>query len=289
MSDVTIIGLGEMGGALANCLVQAGKIVTIWNRTAHKAAPLVAAGATLATSPRAAVAASPVIIICISDYSAALDILSDEAASSALAGRLVVHLTSGTPRQAREMATWVEKFNALYLDGAVLAWPRQIGARDATILVSGKDSVYTEVEPLLRSLAGNLTNVGTPVGNAVALFNAALAYLAGHWIGFSYGAVICESEGLDVQGFGEMMRALAPILGEDNRHMGRAIAGNLFERPESTLKTAGTDIARLVQLAEEAGIGAEFPIFAASIFQKGIEAGFGPEEHCAVFKILRTA
>lgn len=139
-----------------------------------------------------------------------------------------------------------EKAGARYLDGAILTWPRLIGTPEATILVSGEVSAYAEAESLLRTLAGNLTNVGTPVGNALALFNAALAYLAEHWIGFSHGAVICQSEGLDVEGFGGMMAVLAPGLGEDNRHMGRAIAASRFEHPESTLKTAGTDIARPV-------------------------------------------
>lgn len=289
MSDVTVIGLGEMGGALAACLVRAGRNVTIWNRTADKAAPLIAAGATLATSPQEAVSASPVILVCVSDYPATLDILDNEATASALAGRLVVQLSTGTPRQAREMAAWAERSRARYLDGAILTWPRMIGAPEATILVSGETSAYTEGEPALRTLAGNLTNVGTPVGNALTLFNGALAYLAGHWIGFSHGAVICQSEGLDVEGFGEMMAMLAPGLGEDNRHMGRVIAASRFEQPESTLKTAGTDIARLVQLSADAGIGAAFPAFAASIFEKGIDAGFGPEEHCAIVKILGAA
>jgi hypothetical protein len=43
MSDVTVIGLGAMGSALAATLIEKGHVVTVWHRTAAKAAPLVAA------------------------------------------------------------------------------------------------------------------------------------------------------------------------------------------------------------------------------------------------------
>jgi 3-hydroxyisobutyrate dehydrogenase-like beta-hydroxyacid dehydrogenase len=44
-----------------------------------------------------------------------------------------------------------------------------------------------------------------------------------------------------------------------------------------------------VQQAEEAGISKELPQFAANIFQRAIDAGFGQEEHAAIIKVMRTA
>ena len=46
MSDISVIGLGAMGSALARTLLQNGYAVTVWNRTAEKAGPLVSAGTT---------------------------------------------------------------------------------------------------------------------------------------------------------------------------------------------------------------------------------------------------
>lgn len=289
MSDVSVIGLGEMGAALAGAFLSAGKSVTVWNRTAAKAAPLQERGAVLAASPAEAVGASPVVVICVSDYAATSAILTTEGVTEALAGRLVVQLTSGIPKEARALETQVLAAGARYLDGAIAAWPRQIGGPEAAIVVAGPDAVFAEARPLLKALAGEASHVGVEIGQALVLFNAALAYLAGHWIGFSHGAAICEAEGVPVDAFGAMMASLSPSLGQDLSHMGKAIATGRFEKPESTLRTAGTDIARLVELSTDLNIGAAWPRFAASVFQRGIDAGLGEEEHCAVVKVLRMA
>ena len=60
MTDVTMIGLGAMGSALARAFIGAGHSVTVWNRTAARMKPLVSLGATAASSPADAAIASPV-------------------------------------------------------------------------------------------------------------------------------------------------------------------------------------------------------------------------------------
>lgn len=286
MSDVSVIGLGEMGSALAGALIDGGKTVTVWNRSRAKAPPLEGRGALVADTAHEAIQASPIVVICVSDYSATSSILDTAGVKSALENRLVVQLTSGIPRQARELAQRVSAAGALYLDGAIAAWPRQIGTPEAAILFSGPRAVFEEAESTLN-LLGTPSYIGPETGSALVLFNAALTYLAGHWIGFSHGAAICEAEGLPVEAFGEMMAGLSGALGQDLRHMGQVIAGGRFGRPESTLRTASNDIARLVDLSDDLAIDPTWPAYVASVFQRGVQAGLGDEEHCAVTKLLR--
>jgi len=52
--DVGVIGLGHMGAAIAERLLEAGHDVTVYNRTESKADPLIAQGATLAHDPAGA-------------------------------------------------------------------------------------------------------------------------------------------------------------------------------------------------------------------------------------------
>ena len=65
MSEVTMIGLGAMGTALALALLRAEHSVTVWNRSPEKLAPLEALGASAATSVADAIQSSPVILVCI--------------------------------------------------------------------------------------------------------------------------------------------------------------------------------------------------------------------------------
>lgn len=102
VSDVTVIGLGEMGSALARALMRADRRVTVWNRSAAKAGPLTAEGAQFAETAAAAAAASPMTMMCVSDYQAARDILETRGTAAALKGRTLVQLGNGTPKEARD-------------------------------------------------------------------------------------------------------------------------------------------------------------------------------------------
>lgn len=287
MNNVTVIGLGEMGSALADAFLGAGDQVKVWNRTAAKAAPLQVRGVALASNIEDALNASPIIVICVSSYEAAHEILADERAVAALNGRIVVQLTTGIPKQARALEAHITAAGGRYLDGAIAAWPRQIGTSEASILVSGATADFAEAQSALGHL-GELTHMGEDIGSALMLFNAALSYLAGHWIGFSYGAVICEAGGLSVETFGDIVASFTPALADDMRHMARAISRDSYVRPESTLRTAGTDIGRLVELSRDLSIGPAWPSFAASTFQRAMDAGFGEDEHCAIAKTMRS-
>lgn len=287
-AGVTVLGLGKMGAALGRAFLAAGRPVTVWNRTTAKAAGLGDSGANVATTPEAAVAASPTIVICLSDYAATRAVLDQPAVAAALAGRTIIQLSTGTPQQARDASVWAASMGADYLDGAIGAWPRQIGTAEAGILVSGSDQLYMGRADLVSDL-GTQVYLGEDVAGANAMFTAVLSYLAGRWIGFSHGAAICEAEGLDPAAFGGMLASMSSAFAEDDSHMGTVISNDTFDKPESTLRTAGTDVARLVAHAQQTGIDLAFPELAAGLFQRAIDAGHGDEEHVALVKVMRPA
>jgi 3-hydroxyisobutyrate dehydrogenase-like beta-hydroxyacid dehydrogenase len=64
---VAFLGLGKMGLAIATSLLRAGYPLVVWNRSAEKAAPLTAAGASLAESPAAAARAADIVISSLAD------------------------------------------------------------------------------------------------------------------------------------------------------------------------------------------------------------------------------
>lgn len=148
--DVTVLGLGLMGRALAGAFLRDGHPTTVWNRTAEKAGDLVGQGARLAASPGEAVAAAPLTVICVSDHDAVLGLL--DRLGGDLGGRVLVNLTSGTPAAARETAARVTRRGGAYLDGAIMAVPQAIGTPDATVLYSGSREAFDRYEPVLKSL-----------------------------------------------------------------------------------------------------------------------------------------
>lgn len=78
----------------------AGHRVNVWNRTASRADRVVAAGATLASSPRDAVAAAPLVLISLTDYAAMYDVLTSDAQQELAPGS-----TARSPSPSRPTTT----------------------------------------------------------------------------------------------------------------------------------------------------------------------------------------
>ncbi len=286
-NEVSVIGLGAMGSALAQALIRDGYRVTVWNRTGAKAEALVRAGAVLAPSAASAVGASPVVLVCVGEGKVTRNILGTEEAAPALAGRVLVELGTGTPQDAREAEVWARERGVDYLVGAIMATPSQIGRPDTTIFASGAETAFRRSEPVLKTVAGNLMYMGETIGLASAWDLATLSCLFGALLGFFHGARVFESEGLRVGDFGSMIAGISPVLGEMIKHAGDVIQTGTYENPQSSVKTCTFGVELFVKQAREARINSEFPAFALGIFKKAMAAGYAEEEVAALIKVLR--
>lgn len=286
MHSISVIGLGAMGSALASTLLKAGHPVTVWNRSAAKATPLIALGAILAPSVSEAIAAGDITLICVNNYAVSQQLLDE--ASNKVTGKVVVQLSTGSPQGARTLEGWCHARGACYLDGAILCFPDQIGTTDASIICSGANAAFSEAEPVLRLLAPTLEHVAEAVGAAAAQDCAVAAYFACGLLGALHGALICEAEGLPVAKVCAQFSELSPILGGDVAHLGKTLASGDFDHPYASLKTWSAAISRLTGHAADAGIDNRFPRFAADLFEEGVAQGLGQQEVSALIKVLRA-
>jgi 3-hydroxyisobutyrate dehydrogenase-like beta-hydroxyacid dehydrogenase len=126
MSDITVVGLGLMGTALANTLLSAGHDISVWNRTGEKMEPLISAGAHGAISLGEAIQMSPVVLISIGNYEMTFRLFGTDDNVGYLDGRSVVQLSSGTPGKTVESEAWFIDRCAGYLDGAILGDPEEL-------------------------------------------------------------------------------------------------------------------------------------------------------------------
>ena len=232
MTELTCIGLGLMGSALARALLAAGHRVTVWNRSPGKAEALVGLGAQEARSFAEALAASPVVLICIDNYASTRALLEPEGKAGHLAGRTVVSLTTGTPREAEELSAWVEAQGAGYLDGAILAGPKEIGSTTGDILISGDPVVWQVAQPFLTCLAGKVRHVGQRVGAAAGLDFAWLTMSYVQFIGVAHAANICRAQGIELQAFMDIFQA---DIDTDTCRLAGIIKDADYDRPTATL------------------------------------------------------
>jgi len=283
MTEITQIGLGLMGSALARALLAGGRRVTAWNRDPAKAAEIVTLGASGAGSIGDAVRASPLIMICIDSYASTLDLFGAEDVAPLLAGKTLIQLSTGMPREARACEAWARARGADYIDGAILAGPPDIG-KDAQIVVSGAEAAFARCQPYLKFLAGDLRYVGAEIGAAATLDLAWLAEFYGFFLGAIHAARLCEAENVGVDVF-------ASLFPEGNRSnwFAATIHSGRFENPTATLGVWYAALKRIQTHARDAGINCEVPDFAAGFFKRALAAGYGEEDVAALVKVLRPA
>ncbi|WDZ78579.1 NAD(P)-binding domain-containing protein [Ensifer adhaerens] len=273
---ISVLGMGRMGAALAHALIKAGHPTTVWNRTPARAAPLAAAGAEVAASVRNAVAASQITIVNVSDYQATQGLLRDKEVAGALAGKLIIELTSGTPDGAREAHGWAQRQGARYLDGAILATPDFIGTEAGTLLVSGPSGVFEEGRAVLAALGGNVQFIGEDPGLANALDSAVLALMWGALFGTLQAIAVARAEAIDLGVVAKQWTATAPVIDGLVSDLIRRSADKRYAADSETLSSVSPHYGafrHLVELMEARGIDRTITDGYEAIFRRAIDAG----------------
>lgn len=135
-----------------------GHEVTVWNRSSALAGDLAERGATVAATPADAATASPLVLLCVTDFAAVSAVL--DRVGPAIAGRVLVNLTTATPVEAARTADWARERGAEYLGGAVQSMAAQIGTDEASLLYAGDPAVFERHASTLAAM-GKPSLVGT--------------------------------------------------------------------------------------------------------------------------------
>lgn len=283
MTDVTMIGLGAMGGALARAFLGAGHGVTVWNRTSSKTDSFLALGANAAPSVSEAVKASPIIVFCIDNYEISRNLISETDLGQYLAGRTLIQLSTGSPREAAEFEELIRGFGCEYIDGAIMPYPEGIGDVDAKLLFAGPEETYNHCLPILKCLGGDLRYLGSNIKGAAALDMALLTHDLCCYLGVLHGSHICESEKISV---GEFV-AMFPE-GSIAREPAEVVHSGKYDAPGATLTVWDSALQRIQNQAKDAKINSEVPDFISSFFKRAIAAGYGEEDVASIIKVMRA-
>jgi 3-hydroxyisobutyrate dehydrogenase-like beta-hydroxyacid dehydrogenase len=162
--NVTIIGAGRMGSALAKALHLKGFATTVWNRTSAKTLDLSRLGLRVAQSVEDSVREANIVVVSVSDYTSTRQLLEHPEIEDALRGKLVVQLSRGTPKEAREMDMWAHQCGISYRDGAILGSPEWIGTPACTIFYSGPAELFNRAKRVLMVFGDKTLFVGNEIG-----------------------------------------------------------------------------------------------------------------------------
>jgi 3-hydroxyisobutyrate dehydrogenase len=155
MTDVTVLGTGIMGSAMARNLAAAGLRTTAWDRSEQAVAPLAGAGVRVAAAPREAVRDARVVITMLPTADAVESVMFADRVAEALAGGAVwaqmgtigVPATAGLARQLGRLRP-----DARFVDAPVSGSKGPAEARQLLILASGPPDAEPAVQPVFAAI-----------------------------------------------------------------------------------------------------------------------------------------
>ncbi|MEV0083472.1 NAD(P)-binding domain-containing protein [Saccharopolyspora sp. NPDC050642] len=282
---VSVLGLGDMGAALAEALLAAGHRVTVWNRTAAKADPLVAKGAARADTAADAVLVSRLVIVCLLDYDSVSQVLAPH--TDVLAGRTLVNLTNGTPGQAREMAAWAADHGADYLDGGIMAVPPMIATPAAFVLYSGPSGTFDTARTVLDAF-GESNYLGDDPGSAALQDLALLSGMYGMISGTLHAFALVRSAGASAREFAPLLnRWLQTMSGWPVGAAEQIDSGDYGKDVVSNLGMQEAAYVNHFTAADEAGISAELLAPLHALMQRRVADGHAHEDLTGVIELLK--
>lgn len=163
---VAVVGLGTMGGPMADNLIKAGFEITVHNRTRSREEPLEKLGATRAASPAEAAAEAQIVLTCVSDTPDVESVLLDDGQgviTSLRPGGLVIDCSSIEPEATRRMAEQFRAKEIGFVDAPVSGGSEGAIKGTLTVMCGGTEEDFERAQPVLQVIGNRITRIG-PVG-----------------------------------------------------------------------------------------------------------------------------
>ena len=281
MSTIAVLGLGAMGRAIAQRLLEAGHDLSVWNRTPGRDEELVTAGATRADTPADAVRDAGVVVTMLTDPPALEQVLfGPEGAASAIPpNATLIEMSTVGPTA---IASAAERLSAPVLDAPVLGSVPSVETGKLVIFAGGDRAVFDRHAELLAVL-GTPMYVG-PSGSGAWLKLVNNAASTATLVALGELLALTDRAGLGIDAVLQGLEAgpLASLIERWRPRLKGEDQASYFR-----LALARKDLALVFDEAEREGVDLSVAETAAARCDEAIEAGLGDEDFGAIVPFLR--
>jgi 3-hydroxyisobutyrate dehydrogenase len=284
MTDIAFLGLGAMGSRMAANLVKAGHRVTVWNRSPQACDPLAAAGAKVATSPRAAASGAEFVIAMVRDDEASRQVWLDPE-RGAMAGMrqdsLAIESSTVTPDWSRTLNAEASKRGIGYLEAPVAGTLPQAEAGQLIYLVGGDQALLERATPVLKNMGSAIHHAG-PIGTAALTKLTVNTLLAFQVAGLAELIAILKRAGVDAKHALDVV-AQMPVWSPVAARTAQSMLAGAFQ-PMFPVEMMAKDMGYALA---SAGDPRKAPLIAATrqAFVDGIERGLGDRNMTAIIQL----
>jgi 3-hydroxyisobutyrate dehydrogenase-like beta-hydroxyacid dehydrogenase len=277
---VGVIGLGLMGTAITERLLDHSYQPFIWNRSRDKAQPLAERGAQWSENPLAECRR-----VIVSLYSSDVVGAVMEQFSAALSpGQIVIDTTTGEPTDAERLAARLAEKGVRYLDAPISGSSQQTRRGEATVMVGGELADFDACRDLWPILGGKVFHCGA-CGSAARVKLVTNLVLGLNRAALAEGLIFAESLGIDPSA------ALDVLKGSAAYSKAMDIKGRkMIERDyqvQARLSQHFKDIRLILDSARANNLPLPLTEVHATLLSQAEAAGYGDADNCAVVEAYR--
>ena len=280
-----LIGLGNMGTAIAERLLDAGYSLVVNNRTLEKAEAFAALGADVAATPEELVERVDVVLTSLAN-DAAFEEVAGRVITAARPGTVLVDLSTVSPEVSARVAELARTASVRYLRAPVSGNPTVVRAGNLSFIVSGARETLDDVESVLAAIGANIHYVGEGeqariVKLAINLMIAVLAQVMSEALVLGEAAGVSRAALLDVMA---SSAAGAPFV----KYKTDALLRDDFSATFTT-SLMEKDIDLALDAAGNAGLELPLAREMKKHLRAAIDAGYADDDFIALFLHLRSA
>src|SRR5262245_6885700 len=282
---VALIGLALMGSGIARRLLGAGFPLTVYNRSRERAAPLVAEGAHLASSPREAAARADLVVSMVADDAASRGIwLGDSGAlAGAARGSVLVEASTLTVGWIEELARQAAACGCELLDAPVTGSKPHAASGELLFLVGGSASALETARPALAAMSRGIVHLG-PTGSG-ALLKLVNNFMCGvQAASLAEALALVDRSGLDRTKALEVLTNGAP-----GSPPVKTLSGRMTVRdyaPNFVLRLMAKDMTYAIAEGRRYGLALSTTAPALAMLERAIADGHGEKDLAALIEPL---
>ena len=287
-TNISVIGLGSMGLALAKTLLKSDSKISVWNRTLSKSQDLNNKGVHVCLSPIEALQCSEIIIVCLSNYEAWKNIIDSNQIDIDLSKKTIVQLTSGSIEEVTDHSDWVKKHNGDLLEGAIISFPSEIGTKDSSIILAGNNEVIENCKDIISLLFPLHTNLGDNLIGPTVLSRALVSGGLAGLIGMMNGVAICQKADISLDHFKNIyIERINSMINKESKRIIEAIAAKDTKSTEASISAWGHGQEALLSISKTLDSNLDFQLALNSLFKQAVKSGLEDHDLSAMVKIFK--
>lgn len=277
---IGVIGLGLMGAAIVDRLLEYRYVPYVWNRTPEKAKPFLDRGAVWSSNP---VADCERVIVSL--YSSeVVESVFQRLINSLRQGQTVIDTTTGDPDQSVCWEKRLAEYGAIYLDAPISGSSTQTRQGEATVIVSGQQQAFNACQDLWPVLGKNVFYIGAS-GNAAKMKLVSNLVLGLNRAALAEGLVFAETIGINPGSALEVLRGSAAYSRQMDTKGRKMIEADYSV--QARLSQHLKDVRLMLDAASSAGLELTLADAHRKLLERAESLGLGDMDNSAVIESIR--